>query len=278
MSRPLAHSWIPSVSAFLPALLLAGLGQSCAGTGERATLEAPAHHVEVGQARKEAEQAPRSAPPPAQAREARQARHPESQDDLIDFLCPKRGEFDPATAARAANTLIRMGEKEAMAWLARTKVPAIDSKEAKGRTLDDHRKLYLIRMLYRAEEGHSMRGPRAGMPMYPYRSMPPDRWPLLPLCESHGVVFLLTSGWLVSGGMPESAAQYLEWCRKRTSMRTEPYPVPSRSRALAAWQSLLSSARWQRIRWKDQGKGWSYSFSVKGLSSFLEKQARRIPK
>jgi hypothetical protein len=199
-------------------------------------------------------------------------------EDIQAFLHPRERGFDPAAAVRAANALIRMGEEDACDILGDDSPVRFKQTNSKKRVEHWHsiyQRFYLITLLYRGETEKPIRLAYLGAPMCPDQSMPLELWPFYPLCLSRGVPLLLSQGWSGTGGT-ESMKSYIAYCQKTARFRTRPFPVPSRRHCLAAVEALVSSRRWKKIRWKDSGEGWSYSYSEEGLQRFLREQANRI--
>jgi hypothetical protein len=174
-------------------------------------------------------------------------------------------EFAPDKFARCVNTLVALGEEKACSALegVASAHPALQRSVRSGEDMlrasrQEQRVMLLCRALFVAREGHPVRGPGLGAPDLPIRSMKSEDWPYIPLAFSQGVALLLARGYIL-GGCPESSGQYLEYCRKNGRFRTEPLPVPTHREAEDALLALFASSRWKKIKWRDRGRGWSYS-------------------
>ncbi len=106
---------------------------------------------------------------------------------------------------------------------------------------------WLSLLIYRERTPTVRRGPEFGAPDFP---VPNDtsQWPLFPLVLSGKTPFLLVGGYTL-GGLPESGAAYVEYCRKNGIFRNRPYPIPSLAEAQEALNELLASKRWKSLSW-----------------------------
>lgn len=169
----------------------------------------------------------------------------------------------PALLAEAANHYVALGETEAMkelGELARSSSPPVS-----GFFDGDDRDIqicWLCRILFEPTGGApALRPPGfGGLPVIPARSIRTDRWPLIPLARSGSSHFVLDHAYLIAG-LPESASQYLDYSRRHGTFRQQPLPVPTREQAIRDALALRASTQWQSLRWKDSGKGWSYTLS-----------------
>jgi hypothetical protein len=136
---------------------------------------------------------------------------------------------------------------------------------------------WVCRILFEAKRDEPLREPRFGGLHLPWKSMPLKSWPLYPVACSGSSYFILSEGYQ-SGGRPEPARDYMEYCRKAGKFRKEPVAMPKRSDAQKDLQKLRDSKEWKAIKWTDSGQGFSYMFSEDDIWTFIKAQADQTPK
>lgn len=189
--------------------------------------------------------------------------------------CPSitEGDFDPTKFLACVNRFIDMGHDKAFDTLREASSPK--AWRTRRQMLEAERITLLCRALYAPAPGQLLRPPGLGCPAIPYKSMPLEQWPHMPLAFSQGVPFLLVSSYDLYG-LAESSGQYLEYCETNGEFHSQPYPIPSKQEAKDALTSLFESERWRAIKWQDEGPSWSYRYKERDLQQMLIGQVERI--
>lgn len=190
--------------------------------------------------------------------------------------------YRPDLAARSANILISAGSNSACAVLeslAKLK-PGTNwtSDEVANYDSANRAICYLCRLLFSSNvPSEPLRPPRLGACQgIPYNSMSAEDWPDLPFAIVDKIPVSLIQGYVL-GGVPEAAESYLAYCRNNGVFRTGPYAQATRESATHALRQLFSSSAWRKLKWKDNGRGWSYDINEEFTKEVLLMQAERIP-
>lgn len=195
---------------------------------------------------------------------------PKSKPSFDLLLCPGPTNYAPDKVIRAANYLIELGEETAYELL------VIEAKRKNRFSRSDERISILSTLLWRNGASPPLRRIMfGGLISVPERSMKDEDWPMLPICLSEGVPFLLGSGYVSAGKGPESGVDYLSYCKNNGKFRQQPYPIPTRREAERAVTSLFASEKWRNLKWEDSGEGWSYQISEERTRKLLLAQVQR---
>lgn len=119
------------------------------------------------------------------------------------------------------------------------------SEEARSRYLKQfcgkyrEQVIVLCRMLFEAQPGQEFRRPFIGHADFITR----DRnWPLEPITIVDEVPFVIVSGY-GGGGLPESAAKYLDYCLKNCAWTTRRYQQDDKKSISTALDKLVKSKK-----------------------------------
>ncbi|MBS1723235.1 MAG: hypothetical protein JSS66_09820 [Armatimonadetes bacterium] len=190
-----------------------------------------------------------------------------AQDDPIAAVFTKKS-VTCRSLAEAANAYIAMGEEKAAADLVR--------RGDGGQKLDymprfsSVRACHLCRILF-VGKGGPLRPPKLGVIRLPRFTMPLSKWPEFPMVQQNDVWFELGNAYLLSG-KGESAAQYVDTCRKTGTFRKDPVEIPTEEGARLALKDLIASDRWGAIVWSDSRGGENYDFPPSSETAFLANQ------
>lgn len=80
-------------------------------------------------------------------------------------------------------------------------------------------------------------------------------FPLQPIEIVDGVPFLIVYDYAIFGGMPDSPAEYLDYCRENCGWNTYNYRVKSESELQSALNKIVNSPKWKRPLGPRE-KGW----------------------
>lgn len=188
------------------------------------------------------------------------------QSDPSKVLFTK-SRLDSRDWAEAANYYIGMGEPDACADLIRN---AGASKAPKRNV----RAALICRILFEGKGKGGLRAPRLGDISLPTMTMPSSAWPEFPLFQQDGVWFELDENYKILGGLPEKAADYIDYCQKNGKFRTDRLSVPSHQQAVDALGALQGSKRWQKIVWSDSSLHDSYTYDRGWTLDLLKAQTQ----
>ena len=168
--------------------------------------------------------------------------------------------------ANLANQFIDMGRDKAIAELERQSGDGFgDSRQLADR---------LCAILFSYQGDSHRRFLTGGFMMLPFLTMPVNDWPYYPLAESDGVFFILSSGELLAG-FRFNLKYNFDTRGSKIVFRKDHLKIPSRQEATLALERLIGSDAWKRIKWKDEGKGSTYSYSEAFEIEILKKQISR---
>jgi hypothetical protein len=178
--------------------------------------------------------------------------------------------FTCVTLAEAVNHYVALGEEASVKDL-ELLVPD-DEFESRMKV----RMSWVCRILFQPKGDEPLRGPGYGAVSLPWHSMPLKTWRLFPLAASGSSYFVLSEHYTLAG-IPEKPKDYLKYCRANGRFCKEPVPIPTKAQALKDLKQLRQSDAWRAIKWKDSGKGWSYTISEDWVWEYIKKQAEAIP-
>ncbi len=174
--------------------------------------------------------------------------------------------FSASIVASAANRYIAMGEDSAIKEL-----KGIAENEVLSKHDIKERIGWICRILYRGDS-ELLRRPGFGALSLPYLTMLDTDWPLYPVVYSGNSYFILARGYSYTG-RPETAEEYIEYCKQNGTFRTDPLSLPNPQSAREDLAKLRSSTRWKKIKWKDARRGTTYTMHEEVLWGFLFAQA-----
>jgi hypothetical protein len=172
--------------------------------------------------------------------------------------------------ADAVNHYVALGKDKTL-----DEFKAIDREVGKASYLAsdaDDRMGWVCRVLWIPKSTQPLREPRFGALSLPFMSMPLERWPLYPVCQSGATYFILSEGYF-GAGRPEPISKYYSYCAEHGTFRKDPVHVPVKSEAIRDAENLHSSELWKSIRWKYYTPDLSYEFSETGSWAFIHRQA-----
>ena len=181
--------------------------------------------------------------------------------------------FVATDLAAAVNHYLALGEEAAVRELSAL-APDHDFKRdivAKGFSLPE-RVGWVCRILFQPKGDKPLRGPGYGGHSLPRLTMPSNSWPLYPVAASGDSFFVLSEGYTLAGAA-EDPKQFLAYCRAEGAFRKKPVPVPTRDQARKDVAMLHESAAWKAIKWKDGGRGSTYTMSEDVIWLFIQVQA-----
>lgn len=148
--------------------------------------------------------------------------------------------FDPAALVRAVNDLWPLGMERALAAL--RAYHRLTRAHPSDPTLDEQRVLPIARLLFVRRDGAAEMPPLmvGGADIAP----PPSTFPLFPLALSHGLPFLLITGYTLDG-LPQSPEDHLAYCEQRCRLRDA--PLSPDASPITAVNALIADPRWQSL-------------------------------
>jgi hypothetical protein len=173
----------------------------------------------------------------------------------------KEDSYDVARIVEAANHYIVKGEASLIH----------DIKSCKYR----RRAAWLCLMLYEPKGKDPLGYPSWGDLGIPYKTMPLDEWPIIPLVKAGSSYFVMAEPNTYLGANPESVEHYIDSCKKAGRFRKKLLAVPSPEVAEKDLAELLRSPKWKAIKWSDLTGGTGYILSERRMVDGLKAQ---IPK
>jgi len=204
------------------------------------------------------------------------------QTAILSFPEVAAYKYRPDVAADGANVLIGAGRDDACAALAgvvteqqkRLRAHIGFDQELSEDTDRINRKVcYLCRLIFTpSNSSQPLRPPRLGaLSGMPYESLKPPDWSDIPFVIINDIPLSMSLGY-AGAGRPESAENYLAYCKANGSFRTKLLIKASSITASNALNQVFNSPAWKALKWKDEGLGWDYSLKEDYVKERLWKQ------
>ncbi|MFI5387144.1 MAG: hypothetical protein ACHQ50_13615 [Fimbriimonadales bacterium] len=162
--------------------------------------------------------------------------------------------------AETANFYIGIGEERACANLI---------ADAGTRKRANTRVCLLSRVLFTGKNKSALRPPALGDLSLP--PFPLSDWPEFPLVQQDGVWLELDENYRM-GTVKDTAASFVDYCRKNGQFRTAKVAVPTHQQAVDALNALQGTKRWRAIRWSDSDLHGSYTYDRSWTVDLLRSQ------